>query len=103
MRESASVCVCFTAITFCFLQLAACQLYFALAMSQTFCIHISLAIMKRISPFYAFTKKRILKEFMFLKGPNTASFCLLLSFYQHNDKYSTKFDYKWKKHRWCFT
>ena len=25
----------------------------------------------------------------------------IFSFSQHNDKYSTKCDYKWKKHRWC--
>ena len=31
---------------------------------------------------------------MFLNGPNPASFCLFPSFSQHNDKYSTKFDYK---------
>ena len=33
-------------------------------------------------------------------GPNPAS-CLFSSFSQHNDKYSTKYDYKWNKHGWC--
>ena len=40
---------------------------------------------------------------IFLKnGTNSASFCLFSSFSQHNDKYATKFDYKWKKNRWYF-
>ena len=33
-------------------------------------------------------------------GPNHASFCLFSCFSQHNDNFSAKFDYNYKKHRW---
>ena len=34
-------------------------------------------------------------------GGKPAPFCSFSSFCQYNDKYSTKFDYKWKKRKWC--
>ena len=37
----------------------------------------------------------------FFKCQTWPLFLFILSFSQHNDKYCTKFDYKWKKHRLC--
>ena len=43
-----------------------------------------------LAKFYCYSLQILILK----NGPNLASFCLCLSFSQHNDNYSTKFDYK---------